>query len=127
MPSELLCPTPAARLRALQKLDVFHHWASIDEKRYCRRCGATITGRQIHIYSGWQDTRPARLECPTPGCLAVPLEWLMFEPEAMVAAADGKSLPPLREQQRTLRLSRDGECFNLSRVFRFLRVPRGFH
>jgi len=70
----------AQRLQALRELDVFHDWESIEDHRLCRRCGRIISGRQIRILSGVRDDRPAHLECPTEGCLSVPLEWIVLEP-----------------------------------------------
>jgi len=67
------------RLYALRSLDIFHPWESVDEKRLCRRCGNIITGRQIKVMrQGWGGN-PTRLECPTKGCLGVPLEWIMLD------------------------------------------------
>ena len=79
MESKPLHLSAEERLYALRSLDIFHPWESVDEKRLCRRCGNIITGRQIKIMrQGWGGN-PTRLECPTKGCLGVPLEWIMLD------------------------------------------------
>ncbi len=37
------------RLEILRRLDPFHEWRSLDEKRYCMVCGKIITGSQIQV------------------------------------------------------------------------------
>ena len=71
--------SPAEKLRALRELDIFHPWESIDEQRHCRHCGTTIRGREIRVFAAPRSDPPIRLECPTEGCLSVPLEWIMLE------------------------------------------------
>ncbi len=81
--------SPAAKLAALQALDIFHHWDSIDEERRCRRCGEVITGRAIKVVRVRRRMSDLRLECPTEGCPAVPIEWIMMEPQDF--ACDGRT------------------------------------
>lgn len=69
---------PDEQLAALRALDIFHPWTSIDEARLCCRCGQIITGREIRVVNGPGEHR--RLECPTEGCPAVPIEWMILEP-----------------------------------------------
>jgi hypothetical protein len=71
--------SPARKLATLQTLDVFHHWESIDEERFCRRCGEIISGRAIKVFAARRDGAGLRLECPTDGCPAVPIEWVVIE------------------------------------------------
>ena len=47
------------KLEALQRLDRFRKWRSLDEKRYCLVCSNIITGREIHIMGGTRGTGPA--------------------------------------------------------------------
>ncbi|MDQ3198380.1 MAG: hypothetical protein M3Q46_04210 [Verrucomicrobiota bacterium] len=122
MPSEVLNLSVARRLRALRELDVFHPWNSIDERRFCRRCGQPITGRQILVCSGSRDRRPARLECPTGGCLAVPLDWIIPDEAAneSLAADLARSVPVPKRMENTR--------YSFShRLFGFLRAPQTFH
>jgi hypothetical protein len=67
------------RLQALRRLDIFHPWESVDEKRLCRRCRTIITGQQVKIWGDRPGGEPAQLECPSKGCLSVPLEWIMLD------------------------------------------------
>src|SRR4026209_1926376 len=67
------------RLHALRSLDIFHPWESVEEKRLCRRCGNIIAGQQVKIRGHGWGGQPTRLECPTEGCLGLPLEWIMLE------------------------------------------------
>ncbi len=90
MPPKSLALSPAQKLAALRAHDIFHHWESIDEERFCRRCGEVITGREITVFRGRRGQDDLRLECPTEGCPAVPIEWIMLEPEA----------PPLAPHER---------------------------
>lgn len=80
MLSEIASISPEEKLEALRKLDIFHHWDSLDEKRLCIRCGQIISGHEIKVFGGHCPQGSMRLECPTAGCAAVPIEWLMLEP-----------------------------------------------
>ncbi len=71
---------PEDKLDALRYLDEFHYWHSLDDERRCERCGRLITGRQILIVE-LQGTRgKLRLQCPTPGCVSTPSEWVYANP-----------------------------------------------
>lgn len=70
--------SPAERLRLVREIDIFHPWQSLDEKRYCRRCGETFRGHAIKIVLA-RDGTGYRLECPTEGCPSVPIEWIIVE------------------------------------------------
>jgi hypothetical protein len=66
---------PADKLDVLRYLDEFHYWHSLDDERICKRCGRTISGRQIVVIE-LQGTRgKLRLQCPTAGCVATPGDW----------------------------------------------------
>lgn len=122
--SELLNLSDGERLRVLRALDIFHPWSSIDAQRFCRRCGEMISGRQILIYSSWQDQRPGRLECPTKGCLAVPLDWIILEGETK-PTTDGIE-PSIEARGEGPKSGSDTRRFDSSRVFSFLPAPRFF-
>ena len=95
-------PTPLPdtdRLDALQRLDQFRAWRSLDDKRYCLGCGKIITGRQIQV----GDTRgngQSELSCPTERCNSIPMDWVLLTDEilavAEMAASQERSLVPLR-------------------------------
>lgn len=110
-----LALSPAEKLLALRELDIFHRWESIDERRYCRGCGKSISGREIKVFARRDGDQAFRLECPTEGCLSVPIDWIMPEPLAPKLAAVKKASGsrwefPLRH----------------SSIFGFLRAPQIF-
>jgi hypothetical protein len=81
---------PPDKLDALRYLDEFHFWHSLDEERVCRRCGRTITGWQILVFER-EGTRGAmRLQCPTPGCVSRPGDWIYANP-VQAARLHGKA------------------------------------
>ena len=62
------------KLVVLQEADSFRKWHSLDDRRVCVLCNRLITGRMIDI---WQDHHGLyKLHCPTPGCPAVPRDWI---------------------------------------------------
>jgi hypothetical protein len=72
--------SPEDKLDALRYLDEFHFWHSLDEERLCRRCGQTLTGWQVLVFER-EGTRGAmRLQCPTPGCVSHPGDWVYANP-----------------------------------------------
>jgi hypothetical protein len=106
------------RLQALRRLDIFHPWESVDERRLCRRCREIINGRQIKIWSDRPGGEPAHLECPSKGCLAVPLEWIMLDSPA----EQTQELPPPNQPTgRPVELARVNSPKNAT--LGFLRVP----
>jgi hypothetical protein len=71
---------PEDKLDALRYLDEFNYWHSLDDERICKRCGHTITGRQILVIE-LQGTRgKLRLQCPTAGCVSTPADWTYANP-----------------------------------------------
>ena len=105
--------SPGKKLESLRAVDIFHPWESIDEKRLCLRCGQIISGREIKVCGGEGGRGALRLECPTEGCPAVPIEWVMLDcsteppsrkpgealaPEVPLTTTDGK--PPPRPPRR---------------------------
>jgi hypothetical protein len=70
--------SPRGKLRLIREIDIFHPWQSLDEIRYCRRCGQTFSGHEIKVVTA-EDGTSHRLECPTEGCPSVPIEWILVE------------------------------------------------
>src|SRR5438876_9386394 len=77
------------KLEALQRLDRFRKWRSLDEKRYCLVCSTIITGREIHIMGGTRGTGPLRVICPSHGCHSIPMVWVLATDEVFAKIADG--------------------------------------
>ena len=85
---------PEDSLDAIRYLDEFRYWHSLDDERRCERCGRVITGRQIVIVE-LQGTRgKLRLQCPTPGCVSSPSDWVYANP--VRAAKLGEGARPTR-------------------------------
>ncbi len=85
--------TPAQKLATLRALDVFHHWESIDEERLCQRCGEIISGRAIKVLVARRGLKKElRLECPTDGCPAVPIEWVVVVADTSDYAAPARTI-----------------------------------
>ena len=76
-PSIPLSLTSEDKQDALRHLDHAGPWQSLDDQRYCLRCGHVISGRQIVVMGGTRPFGPLHLECPTPECAATPNEWIM--------------------------------------------------
>ena len=64
---------PEEKLALLQAIDVRRKWHSLDDQRVCVLCDRTITGRQIEVAP--EPGGKYSLQCPTPGCPAVPNDW----------------------------------------------------
>ena len=64
------------KLAALRALDQFRRWDSLDDCRRCLACGQTITGLQIRVVG----PAPFHLQCPTPDCPAIPMDWSLLIP-----------------------------------------------
>jgi hypothetical protein len=75
------------KLDALQRLDQFRPWRSLDEKRYCLVCGKIITGEQILVTGGTRGNGPLRLSCPTERCHSIPMDWILPTDEVMASLA----------------------------------------
>jgi hypothetical protein len=93
-----LFPLPdAEKLRALQRLDQFREWRSLNERRYCLVCGKIITGWQIQLAGGASGDGPLRLSCPTEGCNSIPMDWVRVTDEILAVAkmvSSGKDATP---------------------------------
>ena len=75
--------TDADKLDALQRLDEFRRWNSLDNKRYCLCCGKIITGYEIQVSGGTRGMGPMRIICPTEGCHSIPMDWALPTDEAL--------------------------------------------
>lgn len=115
---------PTAKLDILRRLDCFHPWTSLDEKRCCRRCGEVISGHQIEIFGGTRGKVALRLQCPTEGCCSVPIEWMLLQssPEAELLEDTRPTEPELETVE--MLVACPGPTWDLGRLFSFLKVPR---
>ena len=64
----------AERLAALQTLDHYRKWHSLNDHRICARCGKMFTGFDLSLRRRPDDTYIA--SCPNPGCDTLPPHWL---------------------------------------------------
>jgi hypothetical protein len=85
------------KLEVLRRLDQFRQWHSLDEKRYCLVCGELISGRQIQVDGGTRANEPLQLNCPTEGCNAIPMDWVLPTSEILA------KVEKLAEQERKAR------------------------
>jgi hypothetical protein len=120
--SEPLNLSAEERLQVLRRLDIFHPWESVDEKRLCRRCREIITGRQIRIWTD-RSGEPAHLECPSEGCLGVPLEWIMLDSPIDPAPDPLPPNLPIGLEVAPARITKPGGVTLSDEIFGFLRVP----
>ena len=74
------------KLLALQRLDQFREWRSLDDKRYCLVCGKIITGRQIQVAGSTGGNGSLRLNCPTEQCNSIPMDWALPTDEILAVA-----------------------------------------
>ena len=65
------------RLRLLRRLDRRHPWLTPDERRLCLSCGKLIRGWEIRVVRAIGGLGPLRLRCPSEGCVAGPLNWVL--------------------------------------------------
>jgi hypothetical protein len=72
--------TPEDKIDALQHLDEFHFWHSLDDIRVCQRCHHRITGWQIEVFAIPGTRGSLGLHCPTPDCESSPAEWVYADP-----------------------------------------------
>jgi hypothetical protein len=105
----LSSPTPlsdADKLAALQRLDQFREWRSLDERRYCLVCSKIISGRQIQVTGGTRGNGPLRLSCPTERCNSIPMDWVLPTDETLAVAetvaSQEHNIAPLRATERGL-------------------------
>src|SRR5437667_2474492 len=82
------------KLQVLQRLDHFRTWRSLDEKRYCLACSKIISGHQIQVIGGTPGTGPLRIICPTPGCPAIPMDWVLPTDEVLAQISAAPAVSP---------------------------------
>src|ERR1700682_1977016 len=87
------------KLEALQRLDRFRKWRSLDEKRYCLVCSTIITGREIHIIVAPRGAGPLRVLCPSHGCHSMPVDWVRPTDEVRAKIADGRAAAAPNDQR----------------------------
>ena len=94
--------SPDDKLDLLRNPDEFHFWHSLDDRRFCQRCGRSITGRQILVIELKGTRGRSRLQCPTVGCVSTCSEWVYADP--VLAARqknDFRSNPPAFKRSKT--------------------------
>jgi len=64
---------PEDKLAILRANDPRRKWTSLDDQRVCVLCDRVITGRQIEVTRSTDGA--FSLQCPTPGCPALPSDW----------------------------------------------------
>jgi hypothetical protein len=82
------------KLKWLRRLDADREWESLDDRRVCRRCGRTFSGRHLQLVGGTRGHGPIRFVCPTPNCLATLADWLYLHDDRAASKE-----PALRLQQ----------------------------
>jgi hypothetical protein len=85
------------KLEVLRRLDQFRQWHSLDENRYCLVCGNLISGRQIQVADGTRGNGSLQLSCPTEGCNAIPMDWVLPTSEILA------KVEKLAEEERKAR------------------------
>jgi len=81
------------KLEALQRLDQFRKWSSLEEKRYCLVCSSIITGRDIQVIGGTRGMGPLRMICPIDGCHSIPMDWVRPTDEVLANMSILQSKP----------------------------------
>ena len=92
------------KLRWLRRLDRSREWESMDDRRSCRCCGKTFTGRQLQVVGGTRGHGPVRFVCATPNCLSTPADW--HYPHESRAAAKRSGLRFRRPQVIRIKYAR---------------------
>jgi hypothetical protein len=62
------------RLALLNRADLFHHWHSCHESRYCTKCDHNFSGFDVRL--SWFRRDSVRLHCPTPACAGNSSDWV---------------------------------------------------
>ena len=62
------------KLDLLRRNDRGCRWEALDQKRSCLLCDRTFSGRQVLVAKTGRG-KP-QLQCPTPGCMGTPREWV---------------------------------------------------
>jgi hypothetical protein len=101
------------KLLILRRLDRDRKWESLDDKRYCRCCGATFTGRQIDVVGGTRGSGRLRLLCPTEDCVSTSKDWVYPAHDSSDAT---------HSSQRHPHAPQDVHVVGLARLLRALRA-----
>ncbi|MBA2436255.1 MAG: hypothetical protein M3480_09435 [Verrucomicrobiota bacterium] len=115
---------PEDKLEIVRRVDCFHPWKSLDEKRQCRRCGAIFTGAQIEICRGPGAGARARLQCPTEGCCSVPIEWMMLSGDPPDPGLAANAASRESESRTAAAAVAHTQSWRYELVFGFLRLPQ---
>jgi len=130
--SQVVTSSTAARLlddeklEVLRRLDQFRQWHSLDEKRFCLVCGNLISGRRIRVADETRGDGSLRLSCPTEGCNAIPMDWVLPTSEILAKVEKlaeeerkARELPSgLTTDSKTVPLHRSRDDF-MSRLLKF--------
>jgi len=115
------------KLEVLRRLDQFRQWHSLDEKRFCLVCGNLISGRRIRVADETRGNGSLRLSCPTEGCNAIPMDWVLPTSEILAKVEKlaeeerkARELPSagLTTDSKTVPLHRSRDDF-MSRLLKF--------
>src|SRR4051812_15166250 len=120
--------SPDDKLDVLRYLDEFHFWHSVDDKRFCKRCGRLITGRQILVMQLRGRRGRMRLQCPTVGCVSTPSEWVYADPVGAAGLKTGfQSFPrqPEAISTRPEHIHHHGRAHTVRRVKRAKKNREG--
>jgi len=106
---------PEDKLDVLRYLDEFHYWHSLDDKRRCRRCGRTITGRQMIVIELQGRRGKLHLQCPTVACISTPSDWVYADP-VLAAKLRADFRPGASHAALNAERDHDGHADNVRRV-----------
>ena len=112
---------PEDKLDVLSYLDEFHFWYSLDDKRFCKRCGRSITGRQILVMELQGRRGQLRLQCPTVGCVSTASEWVYADPASAASLKNGFRPGPRPSETKS---AADSEQTHHSHIYTVRRVKR---
>jgi hypothetical protein len=94
------------KLLILRRLDRDRKWESLDDKRYCRCCGATFTGRQIDVVGGTRGSGRLRLLCPTEDCASTSKDWAYPAHDSSDATPCSQKHAPAQQDVHVVGLAR---------------------
>lgn len=86
---------------------------------------ALSPGRQIRVRCDRGSGKPAHLECPSEGCLAVPLEWIMLDSPSSRTPKSSPLNEPADPTVVRAQISESNGGTLFGETFGFLRVPPG--
>ena len=94
--------SPEDKLDILQRLDEFHFWHSLDDRRFCTECRHSITGWDIQVIELTGTRGRMYLRCPTDGCLSSPSQWIYADPVLAAALRSRIPRPSISNQDASL-------------------------